>query len=226
MDDLIRKAQNGCKKSRHKLILDNMGLVQKIASKYPREYFEDLCQEGYIAFNQAIDYHQFDKGCKLTSHAYARIKKHMKNKYTKMCNSVYSIYAQERYNEAIKLSDYGYSVEEIASVMNVSIKEIKELLDTECNLVYLNSKNEDGTYLIDIIQDDVNIQNQVENSLIKDSIFKIIDKERTKELFKLYFDYGYSHKEIGDMYGISHQRISKIIRDTLKQIRKEMLLCM
>ena len=45
--------------------------------------------------------------------------------------------------------------------------------------------------------------------------------DRDKDILQMSIVQGISHKEIGEKYGISRSRVTKIISNTLKKLRKE-----
>ena len=70
-DDLIRKAQNGDREARNRLIEGNLKLVISIAKRYigRKMPFEDLIQEGNLGLVRAIQKYDFSKEAKLSTYS-------------------------------------------------------------------------------------------------------------------------------------------------------------
>lgn len=72
------------------------------------------------------------------------------------------------------------------------------------------------------------IENYAENEDLKEKInilHQLLDSDllndRDKDILQMSIVQGISHKEIGEKYGISRSRVTKIISNTLKKLRKE-----
>ena len=76
--NLLKLAQNGDKQIRDKLILDNMGLVYKVANKFKSKCenkcdFDDFIQLGTIGLIKAVDNYDPEKGSSFSYYAYVKI---------------------------------------------------------------------------------------------------------------------------------------------------------
>ncbi len=62
--DLCQAARSGCAASRHRLIVNNLRLVSKVASGFTgnKSDYEDLASAGVIALHRCIDTYEPAKG--------------------------------------------------------------------------------------------------------------------------------------------------------------------
>ena len=72
--ELCKEAQKGSLKSKQKMIVHNLGLVHKLANKMyfknPQFSVDDLCQEGIMGLNRAIEKFDPKEGCRFSTYAY------------------------------------------------------------------------------------------------------------------------------------------------------------
>ena len=135
---LIREAQSGNEKSRERLILANLRLVNQIALGYARPdegvSAEDLLADGVQGLMRAIETFDVESGYKLSTYAYLAI--HQSVRRSELLNELIRLpeYVRERQwkiqtAEKVLASggNYAPSFTEIADVSGVSLADVERL---------------------------------------------------------------------------------------------------
>lgn len=187
---------------RNQLIMDNMGLIKKIASKYPNRFvlFEDKVNEGVLGFIKAID--KFEPGkVKLTTYAYNWIASSIQ-RCIQNTENVIKIPVNVKENK-----DYDVNV----------ITNLTKLTSLDKTI----SNNDLRTY-VDLVSCNTNIENEylktVENKMVIDYMRKILNK-RDLFIMENYYLNNISMKDISVHLKITTQGLNKIKTKRLKQLR-------
>jgi RNA polymerase nonessential primary-like sigma factor len=238
----IIEAKNGDKKARKQFILENIALVKSIAVKYNSDNMfdiDDLISEGCIGVMCAIDRFDVDRGLKFSTFAYYWIKKMIQAYVRRESRSVYiPIYGQtklDKFGKALmdlsnKL-DREPSLEEVASYLEISVNELKILLDCKNkfpsvdalfeannNIVVKGLYDDSSDNPMDLYEDYemvYEIRNLVFNSDLSE-----------KQLQVLILKYGLvdgncmTLESIGEIMGISRQMVSQHELAALKKLRE------
>lgn len=152
MEDIIL-AQSGDKKARYRVILENQGLVKKIAFKYMCDGVDvdDLIQEGELALMKAINMFDINKDAKFSTYAYVCITRSIREfvsrqfKCIHVTDHAYRILS--KYNEAFKVLSISLeripTLEEIADYLNISSSFLTTILSSLNDSISLDGILED-----------------------------------------------------------------------------------
>lgn len=217
--DLIRRAQNGDNEARDMFIYNNLRLVFRVARKYVNKGVPllDLVQEGNMGLLAALERFDLSKNFRFSTYAYVWIKSYI-SKYVRCnCRNIRipeDLYYKVQLYKDTELAFYSKNgrkptLEEIASLMNISVNDAKRARQAREDTVSLNAVigEDKNTELGDFIsQEDTNM-----NELIKSfSVNRISKSPSTYDIKKLRW---FNHKYINML---SDEDYLKFIRPYLK----------
>lgn len=234
--ELFLKYLNGDKKARVKLILCNFKLVISIVNKYMRKdmIVDDMIQEGLIGLIKAVDDFDISKNFKFSTYASWWIKKYVLTFIRN--NSIISIsqYGIDKIKtvhdaiEQLKNKKINPTVENIATLTNLSKEKVIKSLEISSKTVSLNDNVTDDSELLlgDILFSTENVEEQVEQkNKINDlkellQISNLIDEE----MKVLFLKYGFlgnpkQNSEIASLMNIKKNRVMTLETKGLKKIR-------
>lgn len=238
--DLIRKAQNGDNEARDMFIYNNLRLVFRVARKYVNKGVPllDLVQEGNMGLLSALERFDLSKNFRFSTYAYVWIKSYI-SKYVRCnCRNIRipeDLYYKVQLYKDTELAFYSKNgrkptLEEIASLMNISVNDAKRARQAREDTVSLNAVigEDKNTELGDFIsQEDTNM-NEVINSDLPLLIQNLINKANLDYVRRrvLELKYGlngnriHSFREISEELNITRQRAKQIEVSALKMLRK------
>lgn len=242
------KIQEGDKKYKDYLIIANIGLVTKIASRI--DYFksrfhnfekEDLIQEGVDGLIRAVEKFDHEKGYKFSTYATywigQRIERAIETKAKNIRNPAHFttkfitfMKTHEKLSNEFKREP---TIEEIAERMKVNF-EMAELLKTERERSFISLdqpsfKSEDSVLLVDQIED-LNAKDPEEEAIkqvLKTEMLEALkiltqkEQEVIKQRFGLNGESPQTLKEVGEIYGITRERVRQIESNALKKLRRD-----
>ena len=192
--NLLKLAQNGDKQVRDKLILDNMGLVYKVANKFKSRCenkcdFDDFIQLGTIGLIKAVDNYDPEKGSSFSYYAYVKIGSEI-NRYIRekinvinlipKDNVIFSKIQKEIDNMLIENHRYP-SIKELSEKLEIDIQYLGELLNAKLGWNSLNKSTteDDDLMLIDIVEDESDyIMKFINDDFILELLSVLTDKEK------------------------------------------------
>ena len=237
----IVEAQNGDKKARNQFILENQGLVKSVAVKYnvDNKYdIDDLISEGNIGLMNAIERFDPNRGFNFSTYAVYWIKK-MIQEYIRMeSKSVHiTCWGYRKLSKFRKsLMDLTDSLnrmpsfDEIAEYTHIDVDDLKALIESEYkfpsidaifdanNNVVVESLYDNGSDDPMDLYESYEKLYEVRNLLFNSNL-------NEKQLQVLLLKYGFygdckTLEYIGDLMGISRQRVGQHVTDALKKLRK------
>lgn len=189
--NLLKLAQNGDKQIRDKLILDNMGLVYKVANKFKSRCenkcdFDDFIQLGTIGLIKAVDNYDPEKGSSFSYYAYVKIGSEI-NRYIRERLNVINLIPKDnviftkiqKEIDNILIENHRYpSIKELSDKLEIDIQYLGELLNAKLGWNSLNKSitEDDDLMLIDIVEDK------------SDDIMKFINDDFILELLSVLTD--------------------------------------
>ncbi|WP_300276938.1 sigma-70 family RNA polymerase sigma factor [Peptacetobacter sp.] len=231
--NLILLAQNGDVASKNKLVTVNLGLVNKIVSKFSFSGFDrdDIFQLGCIGLLKAIDRFNPSLGYMFSSYAVPMIEGEIKrflrdDGIIKISRDLKEInWKVKKYKDFyFKKTGFEPSLDEISNILNIEKDKIKSSLEATASVEFFNksSQNFDTEY------------NKLasENTFSKNSNFLPTDSIEVNEIvenlpplesevLKLrYFD-DLTQKKVGNILGISQVQVSRVEKKALSLFKKE-----
>ena len=239
--ELAVKAKSGDRKAREKLLNANLRFVVSVAKKFRGQGLplSDLINEGNIGLITALDKFEPEKGYHFISYAVWWIRQSImkalseKGRAVRLpLNRTNELMQIQKAQKAImhdkETSDP--SVDDIAEMTGLDKALINNLLSVSHEMVSFDSPikkgEESDTTFGDFIEDDADgPENQVVDSSLKSDVRALLtvlsDKERDiiTRRFGLDGEEPMSLKEIGDVYGLTEERIRQIEKRALERLR-------
>ena len=237
--ELCKKVAKGDSKAKQTLINSNLRLVVKIAKLYARDENEllDYIQEGNLGLMRAIEKFDHELGYKISTYATwwirqaiarafadksrtIRIPVHMQEQLAKFSKTFRNL-AQELGREP--------STKELADEMALDVKRIEELMLYSKSVTSLDEtvNEEDDSQLLDFIPDEETMSPEeiAECQELKDIVEQILQLLTERERFVITHRFGIDDNipktldEIGQMKGVTRERIRQIEAKALKKLK-------
>ena len=237
--------RNGDGKAREKLINSNLRLVVNIAKNYKNSHLSiaDLVSEGNLGLITAVDKYNPDLGYRFSTCATPWIKQAIskaitdKGRNIRIPAHIYQLLSKYRHALAeLEVDGHKPTDEEIARKLNVETDKVKQLkgwlYDTISLETPLGADSEETVG--DMIADShtETPYEYTEKQMIHNKILKVLDqfKPRTQSIIKLRYGiaadgdpdmYNYEHtlEEIGEILGITRERVRQIEKQTLAEMK-------
>lgn len=234
MLNLFDKYKNGDNSAKERLINGNLKLVLSILKKYNNrtDNLDDLFQIGCIGLIKAID--NFDLSHEVRFSTYAvpmvigEIKRFLRdNSSIRIARSIKDISykALKVKEELTNKNNKEPSIKEIAEILELSEYEVSNALDSMRETISMfdpiYSDSGDTIYLSDQLEDKKsNMYNIDDKIALKDAINNL--KDREKYIITERYMMGMTQIEIAQELGISQAQISRIEKNGLENIKKDM----
>ena len=237
--------RNGDGKAREKLINSNLRLVVNIAKNYKNSHLSiaDLVSEGNLGLITAVEKYNPDLGYRFSTCATPWIKQAIskaitdKGRNIRIPAHIYQLLSKYRHVlSELEVDGHKPTDEEIARKLNVETDKVKELkgwlYDTISLETPLGADSEETVG--DMIADShtETPYEYTEKQMIHNKILKVLDqfKPRTQSIIKLRYGiaadgdpdmYNYEHtlEEIGEILGITRERVRQIEKQTLAEMK-------
>lgn len=237
--------RNGDGKAREKLINSNLRLVVNIAKNYKNSHLSiaDLVSEGNLGLITAVDKYNPDLGYRFSTCATPWIKQAIskaitdKGRNIRIPAHIYQLLSKYRHALAeLEVDGHKPTDEEIARKLNVETDKVKQLKgwlhDTISLETPLGADSEETVG--DMIADShtETPYEYTEKQMTHRKILKVLDqfKPRTQSIIKLRYGiaadgdpdmYNYEHtlEEIGEILGITRERVRQIEKQTLAEMK-------
>ncbi len=239
--DLARRIREGDHKALEKLTKSNLRFVVSVAKQYQNQglSLSDLINEGNVGLMKAARRFDETKGFKFISYAvwwirqsilqaiveYSRIVRLPLNKvgsYNKV-NEAFVSFVQEFEREPTN--------EELADLLDMTPKEISNMLRGNSKHVSFDAplgSDESDSTMLDVYASEENMS--PDNSLMEQSLKEEVQQglsilsPREVEVLSAYYGLN-SHKpftleEIGEMYGLTRERVRQIKERAIRRLRK------
>ena len=231
--NLLKLAQHGDKQIRDKLILDNMGLVYKVANKFKSRCenkcdFDDFIQLGTIGLIKAVDNYDPEKGSSFSYYAYVKIgseiNRYIREKFnvinlTPKDNVIFTRIQKEIDNMLIE-EHRQPSIKELSDILEIDIQYLGELLNAKLGWNSLNKSTtyDDDSMLIDIVEDE---SDYIMKFINDDFILELLNVLTDREKYIIYGRYIYelTQEEISLKLDCNRSLVSRMEKRALNKIK-------
>ena len=231
---LLLRAKEGDQQAREELISGNLRLVLSVIQRFSNrgENADDLFQVGCIGLMKAIDNFNTDLDVKFSTYGVpmiiGEIRRYLRDNSTMrvsraMRDTAYKVLqAKEAY---IAQHQKEPTVEEIANILDIKREEVVFALDAILEPVSLYepvySDSGDTRCVMDQVRDSKNTDEMwLERIALKEAVSHL--SEREKKILSMRFFQGKTQMEVSAEIGISQAQVSRLEKNALRQIRKEM----
>ena len=232
MDMLLRRAKEGDKAAREKLIEGNLRLVLSVIQRFDKrgETPDDLFQVGCIGLIKAIENFDPTKQVRFSTYGVlmiaGEVRRYLRdNSAIRVSRSLRDVaYRVLQCKEALVASlGREPSLEQIAKELSLSVEEVSEALDAVCAPVSLfdpvYADGGDPLTVMDQVRDTKNTEANWMEKIALRSAFQSLSS-REKQILNLRFVGGKTQMEVASAVGISQAQVSRLEKSALRTMRK------
>ena len=234
MQELLLRVKAGDMQARDELIRGNLRLVLSVIQKFTNrgENVDDLFQVGCIGLIKAIDNFDVDLNVKFSTYGVpmivGEIRRYLRDNSAmrvsrSMRDTAYKVLqAKEAY---LAQHQKEPTVEEIAAILGIRREDVVFALDAILEPISLYepiySDSGDTVCVMDQVRDTKNTDERwMERIALKEAVGHLTERERKILSMRLF--QGKTQMEVSSEIGISQAQVSRLEKNALRQIRKEL----
>lgn len=231
---LLRRVKEGDMEARDQLIQGNLRLVLSVIQKFlgRGENADDLFQVGCIGLMKAIDNFNVDLDVKFSTYGVpmivGEIRRYLRDNSAlrvsrSMRDTAYKVLqAKEKYLTEHQREP---SLEEIAKILDIPREDVVMALDAIVDPVSLYEpvyeSGGDTVYVMDQVRDKKNTdESWLERIALREAMARL--SQREKRILDLRFFQGKTQMEVSAEIGISQAQVSRLEKNAISQIRKNL----
>lgn len=230
--ELMIKVKMGDELAREEFVVGNLRLVLSIVQRFVMhgDKADDMFQVGCVGLMKAIDNFDMSLGLRFSTYAVpmiiGEIRRYLRdNNSIRVSRSLRDIaYKALQVKEQFSKTEHREpSVEEIAKILELTPAQVSFSLDAISDIVSLNEPvYNDGSETVRVMDQISDSDNSDENCLeiiaLKEALIKLNPRE--KEILTLRYFIGKTQMEVSDEVGISQAQVSRLEKNALEIIRK------
>ena len=231
---LLRRVKEGDMAAREELICGNLRLVLSVIQKFMGrgENADDLFQVGCIGLMKAIDNFNVDLDVRFSTYGVpmivGEIRRYLRDNSAmrvsrSMRDTAYKVLgAKEKY---ISEHQREPTLDQIAQMLDIPREEVVMALDAIVDPLSLYEpvyeSGGDTVYVMDQVRDKKNTdESWLEQIALKEAIAQLSERER--HILNLRFFEGKTQMEVSAEIGISQAQVSRLEKNAINQIKKNM----
>lgn len=232
--ELLRRTKEGDMEAREQLIAGNLRLVLSVIQKFSNrgENLDDLFQVGCIGLIKAIDNFNTDLDVRFSTYGVpmivGEIRRYLRDNSTirvsrAMRDTAYKVLqAKEAYMAKHQKEP---TVEEIAQILGIKREDVVFALDAILDPVSLYepiySDSGDTVCVMDQVKDSKNTDEMwLEHIALREAVSHLTEREQ--KILAMRFYQSKTQMEVSEEIGISQAQVSRLEKNALRQIRKEL----
>ncbi len=231
MEMLMKRVKNGDALARDEFVVANLRLVLSVVQRFygKRDKCDDMFQVGCVGLMKAIDNFDINLNVKFSTYAVpmiiGEIKRYLRdNNAIRVSRSLRDIAykALQTRDKYLKQFSKEPTVEEIAKIIDLPVKEVAFALDAISDTVSLNEavyEDGDAVRIMDQIADTKHDDDSLNEILSLKSALSKLDK-REREILLLRYFIGKTQIEVSDTIGISQAQVSRLEKNAIDSIRE------
>ena len=237
-ETLLRRVRQGDREARSRLIEGNLRLVLSVIQRFAarrsqrNESCDDLFQVGCIGLIKAIDNFDVDQNVRFSTYGVpmiiGEIRRYLRDNSAirvsrSMRDTAYRVLQAREALIARKQTEP--TVDEIAELLEIRREDVVMSLDAIAEPVSLfepvyNAEG-DAVYVMDQISDEQNTdESWLEQIALNEAIARLTPRER--HILALRFREGRTQMEVSNEIGISQAQVSRLEKNAIAQIKKDL----
>lgn len=233
--ELIKKAQEGDRQARDRLVEENMGLVYSSARKYSgRGYeLEDIIQIGVIGLIKGIDRFDLTIDVKFSTYAVVMIVGEIKrflrdDGMVKVSRSIKEngMRIRRAREELASTLMREPTIEELANKAEIDVEDVLVAQDAlqEVESIHKTIYQSDGNeiYLLDRLAGEKDEKEELLNHMLVKSLLDDLQENERKIIHMRYYE-NKTQTEVAKEFGISQVQVSRLEKKILLAMRKKVV---